>query len=55
MSTPDGKKRVEGGVIISSLCKDQNSYRTELGGQLGMSIFVESIVVPYGEYKIKIA
>ena len=32
ISTPDGKEWVEGGGIIPGLCKDQNSYRANLGG-----------------------
>ena len=33
--------------------KDQNSYRTELGGQLAITTFAESVDVPQGEYYTK--
>ena len=53
ISTPDGKERVQGGGVIPGVSKEQNSYRAELGGQLGIANFIECVDVPPGSYKIK--
>ena len=45
---PVGKEWVKGDGIIPGMCKDQNSYRAELGGQLGIANFIESIDIPQG-------
>ena len=50
ISTPDGKEWIKGGGVIPGEHTDQNSYRAELGGQLGIAVFIESIVMPEGDY-----
>ena len=55
ISTSDGYEWVKGGGIIPGLCKDQHSYRAELGGQLGITNFIESVDIPQREYSIKTA
>ena len=41
--------------MIPGLKKDQNSYRAELGGQLAIATFVESVDVSQGNYYMKTA
>ena len=53
ISTPDGGEWIEGGGVIPGLQSDQNSYRSELGGQLGIASFISSVNLPKGEYTLK--
>lgn len=53
IATPDGAKWIEGGGVIPGLKSDQNSYRSELGGPLGIATFVASINLPIGNYTLK--
>ena len=41
------------GGVIPGTKKNQNSYRAELGGQLGIASFNQSVVVPPGKYTMK--
>ena len=53
ISTPDGTEWIEGGGVIPGLKSDQNSYRSELGGQLGIAAFISSVNLPKGNYTMK--
>ena len=46
VSTPDGSEYISGGGIIPGPKLDQSAYRSELGGQLGLSLFLTSIKLP---------
>ena len=52
LSTPDGKEWIEGGGVILGVLHEQNSYRNELGGQLGIISFINMIILPYSKYHI---
>ena len=39
--------------MLPGIKKEQNSYRAELGGQLGIAAFVEAVEVPEGQYEMK--
>ena len=52
ISKLDGKERIQGGGVIPGTKKDKNSYRAELGGQLGIAAFVESVDIPQGAYQL---
>ena len=53
ISTPDGTEWIEGGGVIPGLKSDQNSYRSELGSQLGIAAFISSVNFPHGNYTMK--
>ena len=48
ISTPDCVEWIEGGGVIPGLKSDQNSYRSELGDQLGIAAFISSVNLPKG-------
>ena len=54
VANPDGEEWVEGGGVIPGKIGDQNSYRSELGGQLGIHSFASSLILPPGLYVINI-
>ena len=54
IATPDGLECIEGGEVIPGLQSDQNSYRSELGGKLGIAAFISSINLLPGEYTLRI-
>ena len=45
ISTP-GKQEIEGGGVISGEIQEQNSYRSELVGQLGVAVVVDCLKLP---------
>ena len=46
LSSPDGREWIEGGGIIPGEDTDQGSYRSELGGQCGIAVAVDCLVLP---------
>ena len=46
ISTPDGNEWVKGGGIIPGPSHVQSAYRSELGGLLGLLLFLQAIVLP---------
>ena len=46
VATRDGTEWVKGGGIIPGVEEDQDSYRSELGGQVGLAAFITSIILP---------
>ena len=46
LSTPDGTEWIQGGGLIPGEQQDQDPYRSELGGLLGLSTFISSILLP---------
>ena len=46
ISTPDGKEWISGGGLIPGIDEDQSAYRSELGGLLGITIFLHAIQLP---------
>ena len=46
IATPDGQEWISGGGIIPGEQREQNSYRSELGGALGVAAFMECIQLP---------
>ena len=46
VATMDGQEWIQGGGILPGEKTDQNSYRSELGGQIGIASFFHSILVP---------
>ena len=46
ISTPNGQEYIQGGGLIPGEGKDQDPYRSELGGQLGLTSFVTGIHLP---------
>ena len=46
LATPDGSEYVSGGGIIPGDPLEQNAYRSELGGQLGLAAFISAIQFP---------
>ena len=53
IATPDGIEWIESGGVIPGLLSDQNNYKSELGGQLGIATFVASVNLPKGDYVLK--
>ena len=47
ISTPDGSEFIKGGGIIPGSTNDQSSYRSELGGQLGLAAIMSSTILPH--------
>ena len=48
ISTRDGSEWIKGGGIIPGCKEDQDPYRSELGGQVGLAAFISAIVLPDG-------
>ena len=46
VSTPDGTEFIKGGGLIPGPPQSQSSYRSELGGQLGLAAFISNIKLP---------
>ena len=46
VASPDGKEWIQGGGLIPGDPEDQDPYRSELGGQLGLAAFCSSIILP---------
>ena len=46
LSTPDGSEFIKGGGLIPGPPQTQSSYRSELGGQLGLAAFISHIKLP---------
>ena len=46
LSTPDGGEYIKGRGIIPGSPHTQSSYRSELGGQVGLAAFISQIVLP---------
>ena len=46
LATPDGSQWIQGGGIIPGREAEQDPYRSELGGQLGLAAAVSSIILP---------
>ena len=46
VSTPDGSQYIKGGGLIPGPPQTQSSYRSELGGQLGLAAFISHIRLP---------
>ena len=46
ISTPDGSEYIKGGGIIPGSPNDQSSYRSELGGQVGIANILANIILP---------
>ena len=46
ISTPDGLEYISGGGVIPGTDEEQSAYRSKLGGQLGLTIFLTSIQLP---------
>ena len=46
LATPDGSEFIKGGGLIPGPSNSQSSYRSELGGQLGLASFVSNIILP---------
>ena len=55
IATSDVKEWIERGGVITGVDTDQTSYRSKLEGQLGIAAFVDSIIIPIGEYHITTA
>ena len=53
IDTPDSNEWAEGGGAITGLPSDQNRYRSNLGGQLGITSFVVSVNFSTGNYVLK--
>ena len=53
ITTSDGNEWVEGGGEIPGLSSNQNSYRSDLGIQIGISSFVSLFNLPTGNYVLK--
>ena len=53
IANPDGNEWIEGTGFISRLSSDQNSYRSKLGGQLGIDSFVSSVDLHHGIYVLE--
>lgn len=57
VSSPDGAEWIQGGGIIPGEDAEQNSYRSELGGALGVAIIMDYIQLPVlpplSKYNIK--
>ena len=48
VSTRGGEEWIKGGGIIPGSTYDQDPYRSELGGQVGLASFITSIILPTG-------
>ena len=46
VSTQNGEEWIQGGGVVPGESHEQNSYRSELGGQLGIAIVTDSIQLP---------
>ena len=46
ISSPDGLEWISGGGIIPGKDTDQNAYRSEIGGLLGLTIFLHALDLP---------
>ena len=46
ISSPDGSEWVSGGGLIPGNDTDQNAYRSEIGGLLGLTIFLHALDLP---------
>ena len=46
MSTPDRTEWIQGGGLILGYPEDQDSYHSELGGQLGVAAVTSAIILP---------
>ena len=46
IATHDGQEWIYGGGIITGEGKEQSSYRSELGGSLGVAAFMNCILLP---------
>ena len=46
VATPDGLEWIQGGGIIPGSPEDQDPYRSELGGQLGLAAFCSGFLLP---------
>ena len=46
ISTRDGSEWIKGGGIIPGSKEDQDPYRSELGGQVGLAAVITSIILP---------
>ena len=50
VSTRGGQEWIKGGGIIPGSTYDQDPYRSELGGQVGLASFITAIILPPGVY-----
>ena len=48
VSTRDGTEWIKGGGIIPGCKEDQDPYRSELGGQVGLASVITAIILPSG-------
>ena len=48
ISTPDGTEYIQGGGLVPGESEDQDPYRSELGGQLGLAAMASGIQLPNG-------
>ena len=48
LATRDGSEWIKGGGIIPGCKDDQDPYRSELGGQVGLAAFISAIDLPTG-------
>ena len=48
VSTRGGQEWIKGGGIIPGSSYDQDPYRSELGGQVGLASFISAIILPTG-------
>jgi len=46
ISTPDGSEWIQGGGLIPGEKQDQDPYRSELGGLLGLATIISGIILP---------
>ena len=44
--TPDGEEWIQSSGLVPGEVEEQDPYRSELGGQLGLAAFVSSILIP---------
>ena len=52
IATPDVKEWIERGGVIPGVDTDQKINHRELGGQLGVAAFDDSIILPQDQYHI---
>ena len=46
VSTPDGSEYISGGGLLPGSPSEQNAYRSELGGQVGLAAFITALELP---------
>jgi len=52
IASPDGREWIEGGGLIHGEPHKQNSYRSQIGGQLDIASLLHSIQLPPSSYHI---